>query len=70
MVAPFWADHDIRPEGEISYEVHNTSTSLMSTVSNFIRKTQQNEFSGTWMLVAEWSNVPQYESVAAVSAYY
>ena len=66
MVAPFWADHDTRPEGKISYEVHNANTGLISTVSNFVRQTQQNNFNGTWMLVAEWSDVLPFGSTSEV----
>ena len=66
LVAPFWANHDTRMMGEISYEVHNTSTGVMSQVSEFITE-QLSTFQGTWMLVADWSNVPQQGSSVRVS---
>ena len=58
IVAPFWADNDITHEGQISYESHQ-GTDLLTHVSFFIRQLLQTDFSGTWMLVAEWEDVPQ-----------
>ena len=59
IVAPFWSDIDTRTEGSISYEIHTnkTSLSLLQHVSRFIQQKEQNQFSATWMLVAEWSSV-------------
>ena len=62
IVAPYKADTNIGSgQGGVSYELHNISTSpsLLSQVNSFIRKQKQNKFAGTWMLVAEWRNVPQ-----------
>ena len=59
-VAPFWADNDIREEGEISYEVHSAGSPLISEVNSFIRDHQGVEFSGTWMVIAEWYQVYEY----------
>ena len=65
IVAPFWGDVNIdNPDGvgSISYEVH-TSTSggtLLQRVSSFISEEEGLQFSGTWMLVAEWYMVPQF----------
>ena len=60
LVAPFWADNDISNRvGAISYEVHS-SGSPISRVSTFISQQQQVQFSGSWMLLAEWNNVPQF----------
>ena len=61
IVSPFKADINIaNGQGNVSYEVHDISTSpgLLSRVSSFIRQQELNNFSGTWMLVAEWSDVP------------
>ncbi len=66
LVAPFWARHDISTIGEVSYEVHNNSTGLLSIVSNFIRQEENNAFVGTWMVVAEWRDIPQFGSTAPV----
>ena len=59
-VAPFWADNDIREEGEISYEVHSSGSPLISEVNSFIRSRQGVEFAGTWMVIAEWFQVHEY----------
>ena len=60
IVAIFWTDVDIRVEGEISYEVHTTGSSLLSQVNNFISTNESVAFTGTWMLVAEWDRVRQF----------
>ena len=60
IVAVFWTDVDIRVEGEISYEVHTTGSSLLSQVNNFISTNESVAFTGTWMLVAEWDRVRQF----------
>ena len=61
-MAPFWADNDLRPSGKVSYEVHNISTGYMSSVSRYIRQQSGLSFEGSWMLVAEWRDVPEYQS--------
>ena len=47
--------------GSVSYEIHTnkTSLSLLNKVSKFIRHREQNQFSGAWMLVAEWNRLPK-----------
>jgi len=62
LVALFWADHDPRPSGQISYEVHTSNTPVMSEVSTFVSLQQNINFVGTWMIVAEWNSVPEYGS--------
>lgn len=59
-VAPYWSDIDTSTGGRVSYEIHTNKTSLilMNKVSKYIREREQNTFSGTWMLLAEWNNVP------------
>ena len=64
LVAPFWADHDPRPTGQISYEIHNRNTELLSSVNRFIRQQTATNFDGRWLLVAEWNNVAEYGSTA------
>lgn len=62
VVAPFGANTNIASgTGRVSYEVHNitTSPSLLSQVNRYIQQSTQHRFYGTWMLVAEWENVPQ-----------
>ena len=62
IVAPFWADNDVtQVDSSASYEVHNDSTSpvLLKRVSIFISQQNQVNFTGTWMIVAEWFQVAQ-----------
>ncbi len=62
LVAPFWANNDFNNRvGAVSYEVHTSeiSSSYIDLVSTFISNQLQIKFNGSWMLVAEWSNVPQ-----------
>ena len=61
IVAPFWSDMSTRTSGSVSYVIHTnkTSSSLLHTVSKFIRHMETNQFSGTWMLLAEWNSIPQ-----------
>lgn len=71
VVAPFWAQNDISHRvGHVAYEVHDSETSetYLSLVSAFVSGHQQVHFNGTWMLLAEWNSVPQFqESVTIVS---
>ena len=60
MVAPFWADHDIRPSGQISYEIHDANSQYTSIVNRFIRQQTGIEFEGSWMLLGRWDDVPEY----------
>ena len=50
---------DIRQSGHISYEVHSTFTSLMSVVNNYIQEEDDEDFVGTWMMVAHFKEAPQ-----------
>lgn len=60
-VAPFWADHDLRPAGQVSYEVYSKSNT-MSSVNRFIRQQTESDFEGSWMLIAKWDNIPEAQS--------
>ena len=62
IVAPFWADNDLRPSGKVSYEVHNISTSQLSSVNRYIRQQTGSNFEGSWMMVVNWKDVPEYQS--------
>lgn len=59
-MAPYWADNDIRLAGNVSYEVHAGSTGHLRTVSDFVGAEVGINFTGTWMLLAEWSEVHPY----------
>ena len=69
VVAPFWADINVNDGGNIWYETHTNSTSaaLLTQVNEFIQTQHSNVFTGTWMLVAEWNNVPEFGSPSPVS---
>ncbi len=62
LVAPFWANYDLRQYGTISYEVHTTMTGLMSIVTNYIQSEEDDEFIGTWMTVATFTELPLQDS--------
>ena len=63
LVAPFWADIDVsRGVGDIRYEVHTTSSSgsFLTDVSDFISNVTGSQFTGHWMLLVEWNDVPHF----------
>ncbi len=66
LVAPYWVNFDIRQFGSISYEIHRTITDKMSVVNNFIQQQEDEEFVGTWMMVAFFNEVPQLDSTNEV----
>ena len=63
LVAPFFTDIDIGSGvGQVRYEIHTTTTSeyLLSNVSKLINEHTGMEFSGEWLLIAEWRDAPAY----------
>ena len=63
LVSPFFCDIDIsKGTGSISYEVHTAgqSTVIFSDINTIVREQMETDFSGTWLLVAEWRNVPEF----------
>jgi len=63
IASVFLADHDPRESGRVRYAVFSGASSRnVDTVSSFIRnKGFSNDFKGTWMVVAEWREVPEYD---------
>ena len=62
LVAPFWADVDIRGGvGNISYQVYSTGSPPLNTVNTIISDEENINFTAHWMLVAEWDEVPAYQ---------
>ncbi len=59
IVAPFWSDVSTRSAGSVAYEVYTNQTDLplLHKVNKYIQDVEKNQFSGTWMLVAEWNSV-------------
>ena len=66
VVAPYWADHDIRTEGNVSYETFERGRSrnddiVLDNVSHYLRiNGEAPSFSGTFMILAEWQDVHPY----------
>ena len=61
LLAPFWSDIDISVYGSIFYEVHREAdSSLITQVNHFISNHTESNFTGTWMLVAQWDLVREY----------
>ena len=62
FVAPYWIENDLSEGGNISYNNLTGDSELLFQVSNFISRSEDVEFCGTWMLVAHWINIPLYGS--------
>ena len=62
ILAPFWNDHDAR-DSNIYYKVYN-SGSDMQYVSRFISFQEGVQFDGTWMIAAQWVDVPPFPYTA------
>lgn len=60
MVAPFWADHDPRPSGKISYDTFTNNSETVSIVSRFIRQQTGTTFDGSWMLLVNWEDIAEF----------
>ena len=78
VVAPFWADHDLRRSGAVRYGIFAVAEGggmheLLTNVSAFIRtrneEAEQSEFEGVWMLAAHWDQVHPYPH-GSPNAYY
>ena len=63
LVAPFFTDIDISDGvGRINYEVHTEFTSeiILTEVNAIINEHTQANFTGFWLLVASWEDVPPF----------
>ena len=64
VVAPYWADHDIRRDGEVYYEAlvkgESSDDRVLNRVNHYITLNADPEFVGTFMILAEWQNVHPY----------
>ena len=60
VVAPFAASISTVSAGSVRYNTFTTGDTNINTVSSHIRSELGGSFSGTWMIVADWYNVPQY----------
>ena len=72
LLAPYWSDVDTRQDGEVGYEIHASfvnndgSDQLLDQVNEFVSNYTGQDFSGTWMLVAEWTEVPSYPGTSSL----
>lgn len=67
FIAPYWIDNDASTKGVVSYEVITGTNDRLNQVNDFISNSENVDFRGTWMLLAEWLNVPQFGSNDTVS---
>ena len=73
LAAPFFTDIDISEGvGHIRYEIHtNASSEYLLSVSTLINEHMGTEFSGEWLMIAEWRDVPAFgQSLNIVSYQY
>ena len=70
FIAPYWIDSDPSVKGNVSYEVHGTNSPLLQRVSDYISVSQNLSFSGTWMMVAYWWDLPELFLDETVSTEY
>ena len=76
VVAPYWADYDIRRDGNVFYETFERGRSryddvVLDTVSHFLRLNNEAlSFSGTFMILAEWQGVHPYPHGSSYSYYF
>ena len=69
FIGPYWIDNDPSAGGFVSYEVFTGDSDQLSEVSNFISETENVAFNGTWLLVAQWDDVPVWMMSNTVSIY-
>ena len=60
VIAPFWDDINTNNGGTISYEIHQGDSSAMQTVSAYVSAQTGEDFTGYWMMVVLWSEVPPF----------
>ena len=75
VVAPYWADHDIRREGSVSYETFERGRSenddrILDRVNTFLQLNGRLNFYGTFMIMAEWRDVHPYPHGSGNSNYF
>ena len=67
-IAPFWSNNDIRTLNSIPAPVRYESYGMgppfvdarLAVISEFISNKTVSNFSGTWMLLAEWRGCPPF----------
>ena len=72
LVAPFFSDIDISDgTGNIKYEVHTqqSSPAIFSDINAIINEYVDADFFGSWLLLAEWKNVPEFGRSESIVSY-
>ena len=59
LVAPFAANTDLSVTGTVRYETFSRFDQQTETVSSHIETVLGISFTGSWMLVVDWYNVPE-----------
>ena len=58
LVAPYWADIDLRQAGRVAYKLIDTSSNsndkVLQNINQFLAENQTLKFTATWGLVASW----------------
>ena len=65
VVAPYWTDNDIHRGGEVYYETFirgrsESEDTILDKVNQYIGLNTEQNFSGTFMILAEWRDVHHY----------
>lgn len=64
IVAPYWADFDTTSDGSVSWWIEEDSTSVEFVSTVIQSQFEDEDFIGTWMLVAYWEDVPAADTVS------
>ena len=60
IVAPYWADSDIRQGGTVIYDVYDDRGPELELLNHVINDRFGIDFEGQWGLTAQWFQVPQF----------
>ena len=67
VIAPYWADIDLRNDGVIKYATvtrsHPTLSCLLDLTNDLIEELENAKFNATWVLVARWMDVCPFMNV-------
>ena len=64
IIAPFWSDADPRQFGLVRYSVFEGSNSTeIQRISDATSALIGSDFVGTWMMIVDWVEVPQFGNV-------
>ena len=71
-IAPYWADHDARLFGNVSWEQYSSGDStgtddVIATVNDFINtNTNETDFAGNFVFVGNWREMHPYPAGASL----